>query len=257
MDGGRYALQVQAVSRHFGGLKALSDVSFEIDHASVSAIIGPNGAGKTTLFNVVTGLLGPTSGRVLFRGRDITGLAPHRITELGLARTFQNIRLFPSLSVLENVMVARYCRTRSGVLSSSLMLPLDRAERRDRRAVAEHWLHWAGVGHRALAMPAELPYGDRRRVEIARALATDASVVMLDEPTAGMTDTEAESLMSVIQRLRDLSKTVVLIEHNMPVVTAVSDKIVVLDFGKKVAEGPPEVIKTDPIVIEAYLGPDD
>ncbi|MBI2322941.1 MAG: ABC transporter ATP-binding protein [Chloroflexi bacterium] len=247
-------LVADGVSRRFGGLQALADVSFTVAQGAVTAIIGPNGAGKTTLFNVVSGILKPSGGRVLFEGTDVTGWPPQRIVALGAARTFQNIQLFRSLNVVENVMVARYCRSRSGVLDAIFGLRQDREDRRRMLEVADHWLGWVGIGDKSALMPSELPYGDQRRLEIARALATEPRLIMLDEPTAGMTAVEAQELMALVRRLTEIGKTILLIEHNMNVVMAVSDRIIVLNFGEKIAEGTPEEIRAHPQVIEAYLG---
>jgi branched-chain amino acid transport system ATP-binding protein len=247
-------LVVQNIRKHFGGLTALNGVSFEVSQGTLTAVIGPNGAGKTTLFNIVSGLLPPTAGTITFQGVDVTGWPPHRIARAGLSRTFQNIQLFPTLNALENVIAARCCRTHSTLLEALLFLPRDRLERRRSREIAEELLAWVGIAAHRFLMPRELPYGDQRRLEIARALATEPALLMLDEPTAGMSHLEAQELMGLVGRLKERGTTILLIEHNMHLVMSYSDKIVVLNFGKRIAEGSATAIQTNPEVIEAYLG---
>jgi branched-chain amino acid transport system ATP-binding protein len=247
-------LVVQNIRKHFGGLTALNGVSFEVSQGTLTAVIGPNGAGKTTLFNIVSGLLPPTAGTITFQGVDVTGWQPHRIARAGLSRTFQNIQLFPTLNALENVIAARCCRTHSNLLEALLFLPRDRLERRRSREIAEELLAWVGIAAHRFLMPRELPYGDQRRLEIARALATEPALLMLDEPTAGMSHLEAQELMGLVGRLKERGTTILLIEHNMHLVMSYSDKIVVLNFGKRIAEGSATAIQTNPEVIEAYLG---
>jgi branched-chain amino acid transport system ATP-binding protein len=247
-------LVVQNIRKHFGGLTALNGVSFEVSQGTLTAVIGPNGAGKTTLFNIVSGLLPPTAGTITFQGVDVTGWQPHRIARAGLSRTFQNIQLFPTLNALENVIAARCCRTHSTLLEALLFLPRDRLERRRSREIAEELLAWVGIAAHRFLMPRELPYGDQRRLEIARALATEPALLMLDEPTAGMSHLEAQELMGLVGRLKERGTTILLIEHNMHLVMSYSDKIVVLNFGKRIAEGSATAIQTNPEVIEAYLG---
>ncbi len=248
------ALVTDGITMQFGGLVAVSRVSLSFGTGAVTAIIGPNGAGKTTTFNMISGLLTPTAGRIFLFGTDITGWAPHRVAATGLARTFQNVQLFANLNVVENVMASRYCRTRSTFVDAVLGLPRDRAERRRTRQLAEELLQWVGIADKRFLMPGELPYGDQRRLEIARALATEPRLIMLDEPSAGMVPGEARGLMDLIGKLKERGLTILLIEHNMSVVMSISDRVAVLNFGEKIAEGSPAEIRRNPDVVEAYLG---
>ncbi len=247
-------LRVEDLTLRFGGLTALDDVSFHIDEGEILGLIGPNGAGKTTCFNAITGVYRPTAGDVLFQGRSLKGLKKHQITRLGVARTFQNIRLFPTMTALENVLVGADAQHTTGMLTALFRLPRHRREEEQGHDQAMDLLRFMGIAKRADELAANLSYGDQRRLEIARAMATGPKLICLDEPAAGFNPKEKVVLMDLIRQVRDRGYTVLLIEHDMRLVMGVTDRIVVLEFGRKIAEGSPEEIRNDPAVIAAYLG---
>lgn len=250
-------LEIRNISKNFGGISALTDVSFTINEGEIFGLIGPNGAGKTTMFNIITNMYAPTAGDIIFNGETITGTPPHKINQKGICRTFQNIKLFQQMTVLENVMVGRHSKSSAGVFRSVLRVPSQKREEEEIIIKAKDLLSLVGLDSHTHMVAENLSYGQQRRLEIARALASEPKLLLLDEPAAGMNEKETDSLYDLIKEVQKRGVTVLIIEHDMPLVMKLCDRITVLNFGKKLAEGTPQEIQNNDSVIEAYLGTEE
>jgi branched-chain amino acid transport system ATP-binding protein len=250
-------LEVNNLSKSFGGLQAVKDVSFSVDKGSIKAVIGPNGAGKTTLFNLVSGFTTPDGGSIGYKGRSVQGCSPYEVAGLGMSRTFQHIRLFSHMTALENVMVGRHVRSRAGFLAGMLNLPWTRQEEKDIRAKSLEVMEFLGIRDLADLDATSLSYGQQRSVELARALAADPEMLLLDEPAAGLNMRETADMAGIINRIRDRGVTVLIVEHDMQLVMNISDEVIVLSYGEKIADASPRAVQSNPEVIRVYLGEDD